>query len=147
MINVVCMLIILTCNLAILATQLRRQNGRKDGRMSIVIKGMRMPESCASCPFAERIPPGRTRCLLTRRLLAENYEAPSRLNRNEYCPIEERQTGEWIVSESEEVGALGSRYITYTCPSCGWNHTLIIPGNICPICGSDNRGERDEHID
>lgn len=109
--------------------------------MSIVIKGMRMPENCASCPFAESIPPGRTRCLLTCRLLAENYEAPSRLNRNEYCPIEERPTGEWIVSESEEVGALGIRCKTYTCPSCGWDNSLIIPRNFCPNCGSDNGGE------
>ena len=56
----------------------------------------------------------------------------------------ERPTGEWIVSESEEVGALGIRYRTYTCPSCGWNHSLIIQMNFCPNCGNDNRGEQDE---
>lgn len=55
--------------------------------------------------------------------------------------IEERPTGEWIVSESEEVGALGIRYNTYTCPSCGWSNSLIIPRNFCPNCGSYNRGE------
>lgn len=54
--------------------------------MSILIKGMRMPENCCVCPFAERIPPGRTRCLLTCRMLAENYEAP-RSEREEHCPL------------------------------------------------------------
>lgn len=57
---------------------------------------------------------------------------------------QERPTGEWIVSESEEVGALGVRCRTYTCPSCGWNHSLIISMNFCPNCGNDNRGEQDE---
>lgn len=48
---------------------------------------------------------------------------------------QERPTGEWIVSESEEVGALGIRCKTYTCPSCGWDNSLIIPRNFCPNCG------------
>ena len=54
--------------------------------MSVVVKGMKMPEKCRVCPFAESIPPGRTRCLLTCRLLSENYEAPAP-ERNEHCPL------------------------------------------------------------
>ena len=49
---------------------------------------------------------------------------------------QERPTGEWIVSQREEEAALGIRYKTYTCPSCGWNYSLIIPGNFCPNCGA-----------
>ena len=56
----------------------------------------------------------------------------------EQLPSEQqkRPTGEWIVSESEEVGALGIRCKTYTCPSCGWDNSLIIPRNFCPNCGA-----------
>jgi len=49
---------------------------------------------------------------------------------------QERPTGEWIVSESEEEGALGIRCKTYTCPSCEWDNSLIIPRNFCPNCGA-----------
>ena len=45
-----------------------------------------MPENCIVCPMAENIPPGRTRCLLTRRLLADNYNPPA-YERNEHCPL------------------------------------------------------------
>jgi len=45
-----------------------------------------MPEGCIVCPFAERMPPGRTRCLITCRILAENYNAPSH-NRQGFCPL------------------------------------------------------------
>lgn len=55
-------------------------------RMSVLIKGMEMPENCIMCPFAERVPPGRTRCLLTYRFLADGYKAPSP-ERNEFCPL------------------------------------------------------------
>ena len=54
--------------------------------MSVLIRGMRMPEGCIDCLFAERIPPGRTRCLITCRILAENYNAPSH-NRLGFCPL------------------------------------------------------------
>ena len=54
--------------------------------MSVLIKGMLMPENCVVCPMAENIPPGRTRCLLTRRLLADNYNPPA-YERNEHCPL------------------------------------------------------------
>ena len=56
--------------------------------MSILINGMKMPEGCVVCPFAERIPPGRTRCLITRRMLSDGYHAPSAW-RNECCPLVE----------------------------------------------------------
>lgn len=52
----------------------------------IAIKDIEMPNDCCVCPFTERIPPGRTRCLLTCRILAENYNAPLP-ERNKYCPL------------------------------------------------------------
>ena len=54
--------------------------------MSVLIRGMQMPEGCIACLFAENIPPGRTRCLITCRILAENYNAPS-YNRPGFCPL------------------------------------------------------------
>ena len=54
--------------------------------MSVLVKGMKMSKNCIVCPFAENVPPGRTRCLITCRLLAEGYKAPSP-ERNEYCPL------------------------------------------------------------
>ena len=54
--------------------------------MSVLIKGMKMPENCIRCPFAENVPPGRTRCLITRRMLADGYNAPSP-ERNDHCPL------------------------------------------------------------
>lgn len=39
--------------------------------MSVLIKNMKMPENCIMCPFAERVPPGRTRCLRTDFLLMD----------------------------------------------------------------------------
>lgn len=132
------------------------QKGRKVGRMSIVIKGMRMPESCASCPFAERIPPGRTRCLLTCRLLAENYEAPSKLMRNEYCPIEERKKGKWIekdvtcIDDELDDRNVIDEWQAAKCSVCGKWHTtpyLYSFDNYayCPNCGAEmHGGKRDE---
>lgn len=54
--------------------------------MSVIVKGMKMPENCIKCPFAENVPPGRTRCLIMWRWLAEGYNAPSP-ERNEHCPL------------------------------------------------------------
>lgn len=104
--------------------------------MSIVIKGMRMPENCASCPFAERIPPGRTRCLLTCRLLAEDYEAPSQLKRNEYCPIEERPTpspSHWIPIRRGERGYSAGGF---RCSQCGTPDYGRGRTNFCSQCGA-----------
>ena len=57
--------------------------------MSVLIKNMKMLENCRTCPFAERVPPGRTRCLITCRFLADGYKAPSP-ERNEFCPLVEQ---------------------------------------------------------
>jgi predicted RNA-binding Zn-ribbon protein involved in translation (DUF1610 family) len=51
-------------------------------------------------------------------------------------PTVEPPSGEWIISESEESGAVGIRYKSYECPFCGWDNSLIIPRNFCPKCGA-----------
>lgn len=49
-----------------------------------------------------------------------------------------RPRGEWIITGKEH-GALGLVYKIKRCSNCGFEHSLLIPENFCPKCGSDNR--------
>lgn len=49
----------------------------------------------------------------------------------------ERKVGMWRIT-GKEVGAMGIEYPEKTCTSCGWVHSLLIPENYCPRCGSRN---------
>lgn len=49
----------------------------------------------------------------------------------------ERKVGMWRIT-GKEVGAMGIEYPEKTCTSCGWVHSLPIPENYCPRCGSRN---------
>ena len=53
---------------------------------------------------------------------------------------EDRPKGKWL-SVGQEQGALGIIYKIRKCSMCGWEHSLVIPDNYCPHCGSDMRGE------
>lgn len=55
----------------------------------------------------------------------------------------ERKKGKWI-EIGEETGAFNIRYVIRKCSECGWSHSLVIPKNYCPNCGSYNGGEQDE---
>lgn len=54
--------------------------------------------------------------------------------------IEERPTGQWIVT-GEEQGALGITYKIRKCSNCSWEHSLVIPNNFCPNCGAKMTNE------
>lgn len=47
----------------------------------------------------------------------------------------ERPQGEWIITGKEQ-GAVGMIYTIRKCSKCGWEHSLVIPNNYCPRCGS-----------
>lgn len=50
-----------------------------------------------------------------------------------------RPQGKWVIT-GEEQGAFGITYKIRKCDKCGWEHSLVIPDNFCPICGADMRG-------
>lgn len=68
----------------------------QEGGMSVLIKGMEMPEECEVCPmhhfYADT---GKTVCVLTHATLAENYDTGIAFARHEKCPlveVEEEET-------------------------------------------------------
>ena len=58
--------------------------------MSILIKGMRMPEECRDCPLEMYyMNCGDTRCRATNKLLADDYRAIPFSGRPDWCPLVE----------------------------------------------------------
>ena len=56
--------------------------------MSIIIKGMEMPEDCRDCPMCGyECDIGRTRCIIEGRILAEHYKSIPFDGRPEWCPL------------------------------------------------------------
>lgn len=71
--------------------------------MSVLVKGMAMPKDCRVCPFAENVPPGRTRCLITCIMLSDNY-CPTPLDwRHERCPLVKVKTPHGNLVDAEDV--------------------------------------------
>ena len=61
--------------------------------MSIIVKGVDMPESCRDCPLnTYYLNNGETRCRATNATLAENYKTISFDGRPECCPLVEIET-------------------------------------------------------
>lgn len=54
-------------------------------------------------------------------------------------PEIERKKGKWLHGKTE-IGALDIQYEEKICSECGWSHSLVIPNNYCPNCGSYNGG-------
>lgn len=50
-------------------------------------------------------------------------------------PTVEQKTGEWLYG-AVETGACNIQYREYICSECGWSHSLMIPQNYCPNCGT-----------
>lgn len=58
--------------------------------MSVIIKDMKMPEDCRVCPMCGyECDIGRTRCIVTCRILAEHYAPIPFDDRPDWCPLEE----------------------------------------------------------
>ena len=57
--------------------------------MSVLIKGMEMPKDCRDCPMEMFYSCGDTRCRVTNKLLAWDYEAIPFIGRPDWCPIVE----------------------------------------------------------
>lgn len=54
----------------------------------------------------------------------------------------ERKTGKWI-KVGEEQGAFNITYTIHKCSECGWTHSLCIPSNYCPNCGTRMEGDEE----
>lgn len=110
----------------------------KAGRMSVLIKDMKMPKSCNSCDLLQDYD-GDMYCPLNSYLNFGDIE-----NVPDYvmdsCPLSEvpeRKTGKWIYNSP----------VTMKCNLCGlvikdwdWNRF-----DFCPACGVDMRGNQDEN--
>ena len=58
--------------------------------MSILIKGMEMPEDCRECPLEMYyMNSGETRCRARNKILAENFKAIPFDSRPDWCPLVE----------------------------------------------------------
>ena len=61
--------------------------------MSILIKGMKMPEDCRDCPLEMYyMNSGETRCRAGNKILAENFKAIPFDGRPDWCPLVEVPT-------------------------------------------------------
>jgi rubrerythrin len=50
-----------------------------------------------------------------------------------------QKDGHWIIVGCEQV-IPGVPYLEKKCSSCGFTHSLVIPDDYCPKCGSHNAG-------
>ena len=65
--------------------------------------------------------------------------------RQEVERAQKPREGHWIVAGVEE-GPCGIPYIQKQCSVCGFFHSLKIPDNFCPKCGSHNEGRYEPNI-
>ena len=54
--------------------------------------------------------------------------------------------GHWIIVGHEEA-IMGVVYLEKKCSQCGFTHSLRIPDNFCPKCGSHNQGKYEPSIE
>ena len=99
--------------------------------MSILIRGMVMPQCCGECKF-----------MVDRWCYASEDAYFVLYKRHPDCPLVEVPTpykGEWIVNYDEDCPQDG----IFKCSICGQIISVEtpIPLNFCPNCGADMRGE------
>lgn len=113
--------------------------------MSVLIKDMKMPESCSECRFFVD-----AWCYAFDAEDWRNaYNKPPDGERLKDCPLEEPKTGKWIVEQ-------GASQYRVLCSKCGngywgkkkWNsiteeYEEPMLSNYCPNCGSFNGGEEE----
>ena len=104
--------------------------------MSIIIKGMNMPNECRECPLEMYLNTGETRCYATNSVLAAEYKTINFEGRPKDCPIEEvkDQQGHWVGIDDEPCE-------TWECDRCGYIEECEDgrQSNVCPRCGADMR--------
>ena len=112
--------------------------------MSVLIKGMKMPECCLECPF-EDSPEFDSYCIAIGNEFIGEWEGLG-MYKPDWCPLEEPKTGEWIKAK----GMMPPEFHGHHCCSeCGAFANMDAPygnreglSNYCPNCGSYNGGER-----
>lgn len=107
--------------------------------MSVIIKGMDVPEKCNKCPFVDNDCSVLRTCIICEGDVTadDGDEFDFRPN---WCPIEpERKKGKWINAypkiETDPMFMYG------ICSECGFEQSLSGKLNFCPNCGSDMREE------
>lgn len=109
--------------------------------MSVLIKGMEMPESCEQCPFLfvnELV--GENVCVLCARLSEDCPLVPA-------ADVRENVRGEWERVEGfTGVEAFGFKETTvegWSCSICDFEIDVSEKSfNYCPNCGADMRGAK-----
>lgn len=117
--------------------------------MSVMIKGMEMPEECLGCPFESY-----HECLITHPL-----KMSAGIGRAEWCPlkdVEEVKHGEWQ-TEKREVYGLPAVY--HVCSKCGTEYPATFMAaccadfeedkavfDYCPKCGAKMDGKEKNDV-
>lgn len=91
--------------------------------MSVIVKGMQMPQNCNECRFCEGYENGFVCAAFLNRIA-------DRRHRLDTCPLEPQKTGHWKRKEYLD-GSVG-----YVCSRCG--SVTILAYHFCPTCGSIN---------
>lgn len=88
--------------------------------MSVLIRGMEIPEDCRVCPMEMfYINCGDTRCRATNKLLAEDYKAIPFSGRPDWCPLVEVPVPHGRLIDADELAnktfysTTNAPYITY----------------------------------
>ena len=82
--------------------------------MSILIKGMRMPEECRDCPLEMYyMNCGDTRCRATNKLLADDYRAIPFSGRPDWCPLVEVPAPHGRLIDVDKLLRDAPRYVDY----------------------------------
>ena len=113
--------------------------------MSILIKGMDMPESCWRCPFCLTIDPDTYRCIPTGHEFESTFDAINHIVCD--CPLVERpdELAKNVYYEERET------HCDFKCSLCGATIGCVECGTMdgarfhyCPNCGAEMEREGEE---
>lgn len=114
--------------------------------MSVLIKGMDMPDSCRECALGQYTKSGIRCIVLSKRDGFSHSTGFGNTARMSGCPLVEvpsvqpERKGNWVGIGDESCE-------TFECDRCGFVLEDWIQGafyNFCPNCGADMRGEQNE---
>ena len=112
--------------------------------MSVLIKGMKMPEKCGSCDLFHVESPMHCTVVKGHKTVGAPYGMP----RPDWCPlveIPEPKEGHWIDKGwngdwAWQIDGRGNCWRVIECSECG--KSVSVESNYCPHCGADMRGEQ-----